>query len=130
MTSGVRGDRTPFPAYSLINGYLKKPFSQIRGGKHSSTLLQCQSLPTSFPRAVRSEYPAYIVKRFYISWGEGDIQPQSASLHSTDNISAEDIEQQEQSQPQQYTWKSKLFVVFPLKSTAAHSLRIQNLNVD
>ncbi len=32
---GVRGCH--FPAYSLINGYNKKPFSQIRGGKPSST---------------------------------------------------------------------------------------------
>jgi hypothetical protein len=125
---GVRGRH--FPAYTLINGYIKKPFSQIRGGKPSSTLLQWQSLPTSFPRAVRSEYPAYIVTRLYISWGEGDIRPQSRSLHSTDNISAEDSEQQEQSRPQQHMGNSKLFVVFPLKSTAAHSLHIQHLNVD
>jgi hypothetical protein len=32
--------------------------SHVRGGKPSSTLLQCQSLPTSFPRAVRSKYSA------------------------------------------------------------------------
>ena len=56
-----------FPASSSINGYNKKPFSQVRGGKPSSTLLQCQSLPTSSLRAVRSEYPAYIVARLYIS---------------------------------------------------------------
>jgi hypothetical protein len=54
-------------------------------------------------------------------------KPQSASLHSTDKISAEDSEQQEQSWPQQHTWNSKLFVVLPLKSTAAHSLHIQHL---
>jgi hypothetical protein len=27
-------------------------------------------------------------------------------------------------------WNSKLFVIFPLKSTAAHSLHIQHLYVD
>ncbi len=116
-----------FPAYSLINGYNKKPFSQIRGGKPSSTLQQCLSLPTSFLQAVRSEYPAYIVARLYISGGEGDIRPQSALLHSTDNISAEDSEQQEQSRTQHHTWNCKLYVVFPPKSTAAHSLHIQHL---
>ncbi len=66
---GVR--RRHFPAYSSIKGYNKKPFSQIRGGKPFSTLLQCQSLPTSFPRAVRSEFPAYIVARLYISQRRG-----------------------------------------------------------
>ncbi len=66
---GVRGRH--LPAYSFINGCIKKPFSQIRGGKPSSTLVQWQSLPTSFLRAVRSEYPAYIVAHPYISWGEG-----------------------------------------------------------
>jgi hypothetical protein len=60
-----------FPAYSSIHGYIKEPFSQVKGGKPSSTLLQFQSLPTSFQRAVRSEYPAYIVARLYISRGWG-----------------------------------------------------------
>jgi hypothetical protein len=124
--AGCRGRGRHFSAYSLINSYNKKPFSQIRGGKPSSTLLQWQSLPTSFLRAVRSEYPAYINDvPLYKLRGRG--YSASASLHSTDNISAEDSEQQEQSRPQQHTWNSKLFVVFPLKSTAAHSLHIQHL---
>jgi hypothetical protein len=59
--------------------------------------------------------------------GSEAIQSQSASLHSTGNISAEDSEHQEHSQPEQHSWNSKLFVVFPLKSTAAHSLHIQHL---
>jgi hypothetical protein len=50
-----------------------------------------------------------------------------AMLHSTGNISAEGSAHQEQSQPQQHVWKSKLFVFFPLKSTSAHSLHIQHL---
>jgi hypothetical protein len=66
---GVKGRH--FPVQSSIKGYIKKTFSQNRGGKPSSTLLQCQSLPTSFPRAVRSEYPAYIVAHLYISRGRG-----------------------------------------------------------
>jgi hypothetical protein len=51
-------------------------------------------------------------------------------LQSTGNISAEGSLQQEQSRLQQHTWYSKLFVIFPLKSTAAHSLHIQHLCVD
>jgi hypothetical protein len=39
VTSGVRGERTRFHAYSSINGYNKKPFSQIRSGKPSSTAM-------------------------------------------------------------------------------------------
>jgi hypothetical protein len=76
----VRGRH--FPAYSSINGYNKKPFSQIRGGKPSSTLLHCQSLPTSFPCAVRSEYPASIVALLYISRGRGiSVSPELQTLY-------------------------------------------------
>ena len=53
-----------------------------------------------------------------------------ATLHSTGNISAEDSVKQEQSQPQQHTWNSKLFVIFPAEATAAHSLHFQHLCVD
>ncbi len=34
---------------------------------------------------------------------------------------------QEQSRPQQYTWNSKLFVIFPAEFTAAQSLHFQHL---
>ncbi len=74
-------------------------------------------------------WEANILTRQYRSCGEGYIRPQSSSLHSTDNISAEDSEEQEQSRPHRHTWNSKLFVVFPLKSTAAHSLHIQHHNI-
>jgi hypothetical protein len=37
---------------------------------------------------------------------------------------------QEQSQPQQDTWKSKLFVIFPTETTAARSLHFQHLYMD
>jgi hypothetical protein len=94
--------------------------------KPSSTLLQCQNLPTSFLQAVRSEYPADIVFTFICKQGGQAILSQSASLHSTGNISAEDSEQQEQSRPQQHMWNSELFVLFPLKSSAAHSLQHQH----
>jgi hypothetical protein len=61
--------------------------------KPSSTLLQCQSLPTSSLGAVRSEYPAYIVVAFIYKQGGEAIRSQSESLHSTgNNISAKDSE--------------------------------------
>jgi hypothetical protein len=66
---GVRNAISSYTLYSSINGYFKKPFSQLRGGKPSSTLLQCQSLPTSSLRAVRSEYPAHIVVVFIYKLG-------------------------------------------------------------
>jgi hypothetical protein len=87
-------------------------------------------LPTSFLRAVRRENAAYIVTRAYIKPVKTACLSQSATLHSTGNISAEGSEHQEQSRPQQHTWNSKLCVIFPLKSTAAHSLHIQHLYVD
>ncbi len=55
---------------------------------------------------------------------------QSATLHSIGNISAESSEYQEQSRPQQHTWNSKIFVIFPAEYTAAHSVHIQHLYVD
>ncbi len=37
---------------------------------------------------------------------------------------------QEQSRPQQHTWNSKLFVIFPAETTAPNSLHFQHLYVD
>jgi hypothetical protein len=113
----------------LIKGYFKRPISQNLSAKLAPTLLQCQSLPTSFLRAVR-ENAAYLVTRAYIRPAKTACLPQSATLHSTGSISAESSEHQEQSRPQQHSWNSKLFAIFPLKSTAAHSLHIQHLYVD
>jgi hypothetical protein len=47
------------------------------------------------------------------------------TIHSTGNISAEGGVKQEQSRPQQHTWNSKLFVIFPAETTAAHSLHFK-----
>ncbi len=51
--------------------------------------------------------------------------PQSTILHSTGNISAGQ-RIQEQSRPQQHTWNSKLFVIFPAEITTAQSLHFQH----
>ncbi len=58
---GCGGRSRQFPANSLINGYIIETFYQYRGGELLSTLLQCQSLPTSSPKSCESEYSAYIV---------------------------------------------------------------------
>ena len=55
---------------------------------------------------------------------------QLVTLRSTGNISAEGSVKQEQSWPQQHMWNSKLFVIFPAESTAAHSLHFHYLYVD
>jgi hypothetical protein len=51
---------------------------------------------------------------------------QSATLHSTGNISVEGIVYKNK----QHTWSSKIVVIFPAESTAAHSLHFQHLYVD
>jgi hypothetical protein len=122
-----RGETRHFFKYSLIKGYFKRLISQTLSAKLAPTLLQCQSLPISFLQAVKRENVAYIVAQAYIRHAKAARLSQSATLHSTGNISADNSEHQEQSQPQQHTWNSKLFVIFPLKSTAAHSLHIQHL---
>ncbi len=66
-------------------------FSKLEAG--ASHLPDC-SVKVCLPLSSSCEngYSAYIVSH-YISWGEGGIQSQLASLHSTDNISAEDSDQ-------------------------------------
>ncbi len=63
---GWGGEKCDFFKYSLINGYFKRPILQNCRAKLAPTLLQCQSPPSYFPRAVRSKYPAYIVTCAYI----------------------------------------------------------------
>ncbi len=122
-----RGETRHFFKYSLIKGYFKRPISQNLSVKLAATLLQCQSLPISFLRSVKRENVAFIVTQANLRPAKTAPLSQLATLHSTGNISAESSEHQEQSRPQQHTWNSKLFVIFPLKCTAAHSLHIQHL---
>ncbi len=103
-----RGETRHFSKYSLINGYFKRPISQNTSAKLAPSLLRCQSLPISFLRAVRRENVPYIVTRAYIRPAKTTRHSQSATLHSTGNISAEGSEHQEQSRPQQHTWNSNL----------------------
>jgi hypothetical protein len=95
---GGGGGRDLFK-YSSINGYFKKLLLQNRSAKLAPTLLQCQSLPTSSPWALRSEYPAYVVIRTYIIERRRPFFL-SRRHYILQNISAEDSEHQEQSRPQ------------------------------
>ncbi len=121
-----RGATRHFSKYLIIKGYIKKPISQNISVKLAPSLLKCQSLPISFLRAVRRENVSYIMTRAYISPAKMTRHSQSATLHSTGNISAEGSEQQERSRPQQHTWNSKLFVNFQLK-VLLHTVYIFNI---
>jgi hypothetical protein len=74
-----------FFIYSSITGYFKKPILQDRGAK---TFFYLTSMSKS--AYLRSEYPAYIVFAFVYKQGREAILSQSAALHSTGNVTAEE----------------------------------------
>jgi hypothetical protein len=66
MTSGAGGGGgRHFFKYSLTEGYFKRPISLNLFVKLAPTLLQCQSLPISFPRAVRRENFPKVISYHY-----------------------------------------------------------------
>jgi hypothetical protein len=77
---------------SLIKDYFKKLISHNRRAKLAPSLLQCQSSPISCLRAVRRENVSYIVTRANKRPAKTIRLSQSASQHSTGNISAESSE--------------------------------------
>ncbi len=83
------GATTHFSKCSLIKDYFKKFISHNRSAKLAPSLLQCQSSPISFLQAVRRENVSYIVTRAYKRHAETACLSESATLHSTGNISAE-----------------------------------------
>jgi hypothetical protein len=110
-----------------ITGYFKRPISQNISAKLAPSLLKCQSLPISFLRAVRRENVSYIVTRAY------SVKDLPFSVGYTTFYRQHLCRRQwtqEQSRPQQHTWNSKLFVIIPAESTAAHSLHTQQLYVN
>jgi hypothetical protein len=54
------------------------------------SLLQCQSLPISFQRAIKRENVAYIVRQSLQIGAKSGSHSLSTTLHSTGSISAED----------------------------------------
>ncbi len=81
-----------FSKYSLIKDYFKKLISHNRRAKLAPSLPKCQSLSISFLRAVRRKNVSYIVTRAYKRPAKTTRHSQSATLHSTGNISAEGSE--------------------------------------
>ena len=131
MTRGEGGGETRhFSNSSLIKEYFKILLSHNRCVILAPSFLQCQSSPISFLRTVRRENVSCILTQAYKRPTETALLSQSVTLGSTGNISAEGSVKQEQSRPQQHTWNSKLFVIFPAENTAAHSLHSQHLYVD
>jgi hypothetical protein len=76
---------------------------------------------------VRRENVPYMATQAYTRPAKTTRHSQSATLHSTGNISAEGSEHQEQSWQQQHTGTVSSLLFFPLKSTAVHSIHIQHL---
>jgi hypothetical protein len=124
-----KGATHHFSKCSLIKDYFKKLISNNRRAKLAPFLLQCQSLPISFLQAGRRENVSYIV-----TWAYKRPAKWPAFLSRLHYIlqatSLRKSVKQEQSRPQQHTWNSKLFVIFPAENTAAHILHIQHLYVD
>ncbi len=85
---GKEGNRH-FSNSSLIKDYFKILKSHNSRAMLAPSLLQCQSLPVSFLRAVRRENLSYIVTQAYKRPAQTARLSQSATLHSTSNISAE-----------------------------------------
>jgi len=88
--------------------------------------MQCQSLPISFLRAVRRENVSYIVTRAYKRCTKMGSLSQSATIHSTGNISAEVSENKNKAghNSKRGTVSSLLF--FPLK-LMLHKVYISNI---
>jgi hypothetical protein len=86
---GEKGATHHFSKCSLIKDYFKKLISHNRHAKLAPSLLQCQSLPITFLRAVKRENASYIVTRAYKRPAKTTHLDQSTTLHSADNISSE-----------------------------------------
>jgi hypothetical protein len=121
---GKKGATSHFSKCSLIKDYFKILISHNRHAKLAPSLLQCQSLPISFLRAVRRENVSYIVTRAYKRPAKTTRLFQSATLHSTGNISAEGSVHKNKAGYTRGTVSSLLF--FPLK-VLLHTVYIFNI---
>ncbi len=134
---GKRGVTRHFSNSSIIKDYFKTLISHNRRAMLALSLLQCQSLPISFPCCsvkVRLSpfYKLWREKMCLILWPEPIKYPHFSVGYTTfyrQHLCRRQCTQ-EQSWPQQHMWNSKLFVLFPAKYTAAYSLHFQHLYVD
>jgi hypothetical protein len=87
---GGGGQIRHFSNKSTMKQYFKKLISHKRRVFLALSLLQCQSLPISFVRAVKRENVPYIVKGSLYRGAKSGSRSQPTSLYSTGNISAQD----------------------------------------
>jgi hypothetical protein len=113
-----------------VKEYFKKLISYNICAKLAPFLVQCQSLPISFLRAVRRENVSYIVTQAYKIPAKTTRLSQLATLHSALNISAEVSENKNKAGHNSTRGIVSTLLFFLLKNTAAHSLHIQHLYVD
>ncbi len=121
-----RGVNCHFSNSSIIKDYFKTLISHNRRAMLAPSLLQCQSSPISFLRAVKRENVSYIVTRAYkIPAGNGPHFSVSYTTFYRQHLCGRQCTQ-EQSWPQQHMWNSKLFVLFPL-NILLHTVYIFNI---
>jgi hypothetical protein len=106
----------------LIMDCFKKLISHNRRAKLAPSLLQCQSSPISFLRAMRSESVSYIVTRAYKRPPKTVRHSQSATLHSTGNISAEGRENKNKASHNSTHGTVSSLLFFPLKTVYIFSI--------
>ncbi len=127
MTRGEgRGEIRHFSNYSLTKQYFKIPISHNRRVMLAPSLLQWQSSPISFLRAVRRENVPYIVTQAYKRPTEIARLPQSVTLHSTGNISAEDSVHKNKAEHNSTSGIVSSLLFFPLK-ILLHTVYIFNI---
>ncbi len=114
-----------FSKCSLIKDYFKKLIYTIEA-KLAPFLLQCQSSPISFLWSVRRENVFFIVSRAYKRPAEMACLSQSATLHSTGNISAEVSENKNKSGQNSTRGTVSSLLFFPLK-VLLHTVYIFNI---
>ncbi len=126
MWPGKKGATRHFSKCSLIKEYFKKLISHNRRAKLAPSLIQCQSSPISFLRAVRRENVSYIVTRAYKRSAKMTRLSQSATLHSTGHIFAEGSENKNKASHNSTRGTVSSLLFFPLK-ILLHTVYIFNI---
>ena len=115
-----------FSNNSTMKQYFKKLISTRRCVFLIISLLQCQSSPISFVRAVKRENVPYIVKGSLYRGAKSGSCSQPTTLHSTGNISVEDSVHKNKVGHNSTCGIVSSLLFFPLK-LLLHTLYIFNL---
>ncbi len=121
-----KGATRHFSKCSLIKDYFNILISHNRRAKLAPSLLQCQSSPISFLRAVRRENVSYKVTRACKRPAKTTRLSQSATLQSTGNISAEVSENKNKAGHSSTRGIVSSLLFFPLK-VLLHTVYIFNI---